>query len=78
MLFMSMGWDYVSELPLTTGLLFISQMIYESGEPRWNDTDSVKPKSSVKNLSQYHFVRRKSNMDWLGREPGPQRREFGD
>jgi hypothetical protein len=37
--FMSMGWDYVSELQPPSGLLFIPQMIYEHGEPRWNDTD---------------------------------------
>jgi hypothetical protein len=30
-------WDYVSELRPSTGLLFIPQMIYEHGEPWWND-----------------------------------------
>jgi hypothetical protein len=30
------GWDYVSELLPLTGLLFISQVILEYGEPRWN------------------------------------------
>jgi hypothetical protein len=39
---MSTGWDYVSELRPLTGLLFIPQMIYESGEPRWNDIDKGK------------------------------------
>jgi hypothetical protein len=43
---MSMGWDYVSELRPATGLLFIPQIIYEYGEPRWNDTDRGKPKNS--------------------------------
>jgi hypothetical protein len=44
-LFMSMGWDYVSELRSLTGLLFIPQMMYEYGEPRWNDMDRGKPKN---------------------------------
>jgi hypothetical protein len=39
---MSMGWDYVSELLVTTGLMLIRQEIYEHGEQfrsdinRWN------------------------------------------
>jgi hypothetical protein len=36
---MLVGWDYVSKLQLPTSLLFISQVIYENGEPRWNDID---------------------------------------
>jgi hypothetical protein len=39
LLFMLMGWEYVSELRPSMGLLFISQMIYECGEPQWNDID---------------------------------------
>jgi hypothetical protein len=39
MLFMSIGRDCASELPPPTGLLFIPQMIYEYGEPRWNNID---------------------------------------
>jgi hypothetical protein len=38
-LIMSMGWDYVSELRRPTGILFIPQVIYEHGEPWWNDID---------------------------------------
>jgi hypothetical protein len=38
-----LGWDYVSELRPPTGLLFIPQIIYEYGEPWWNDIDSEKP-----------------------------------
>jgi hypothetical protein len=34
-----MGRDYVPELQLPTDLLFIPQVIYEHGEPRWNDVD---------------------------------------
>jgi hypothetical protein len=39
---MSMGLEYVSELRLPTGLLFIPQVIYEHGESLWNDTDREK------------------------------------
>jgi hypothetical protein len=31
------GWDYVSELWPPVGLLFIPQVIYECGNPQWND-----------------------------------------
>jgi ACR3 family arsenite efflux pump ArsB len=34
--FMSMGRDYVSELRLPTGLLFIPLAIYKHGDPWWN------------------------------------------
>jgi hypothetical protein len=44
-------------------LLFIPQMIYDYGEPWWNDTDRRKPKNSEKNLSQFFFVHHKSHMD---------------
>jgi hypothetical protein len=46
--FMSMSWGSVSELRPTAGLLFISQMIYEYGQPRWNDTDRGRPKNAEK------------------------------
>jgi hypothetical protein len=32
-------------------------------EHRWNDIDRGKPKYSVKNLSQCHFVHQKSHME---------------
>jgi hypothetical protein len=35
--------------------LFIPQVTYEYGEPRWNDIDREKPKKSDKNLTQCHF-----------------------
>jgi hypothetical protein len=38
---------------------------------KWNDNGRVKTKYLAKNLSQCHFVHNKSNMDWLGIEPGP-------
>jgi hypothetical protein len=34
------GWDDVSELRPPTGLLFITQIMYEHGEPRWDDIDT--------------------------------------
>jgi hypothetical protein len=37
-----MGWEYFSEQLTQTGLLFISQIIYEYGEPRWNYIDRGK------------------------------------
>jgi hypothetical protein len=42
-------------------LLFIPEVIYEYGDPWWNDTDRGKLINSVKNLSQCHFVHRKSH-----------------
>jgi hypothetical protein len=45
------------------GLLFIPQVIYENGEPWWNDIDRVKPKNSEENLSQCHVVQRKFHID---------------
>jgi hypothetical protein len=39
-------------------------------EHRWNEIDKGKPKYSEKTLSQCHFVRHKSHMDWPGIEPG--------
>jgi hypothetical protein len=49
-----------------TGLLFTPQMIYEYAEPRWHDIDTGKLKNSDRNLSQCHFVHRKSHLDCLG------------
>jgi hypothetical protein len=53
---MSMEWGYVSELRPPTFLLFISQPIYESGEPQWNDIDGGKPKNSEQTLSQCKVI----------------------
>ena len=45
--------------------------IKTSVERWWNGTDGGKPKYLEKNLSQHHFVRHKSHMDWSGIEPAP-------
>jgi hypothetical protein len=37
MMITSMRWDYVCELRQPTGLLLMPQVIYEHGEPWWND-----------------------------------------
>jgi hypothetical protein len=39
LLFISMGWDQVFELRLSTGTLFIPQVIFERGEPWWDEAD---------------------------------------
>jgi hypothetical protein len=39
MMMMSMGSEHVSELRQRTGLLSTPQVIYEHGNPRWNDVD---------------------------------------
>jgi hypothetical protein len=58
--------ETVSELRPLAGLLFVPQVIYEYGEPRWNDIDRFQPNNSEKNLYQYHFFHHKSHMDWPG------------
>jgi hypothetical protein len=63
LLFMSMGWEEVSELRPPTRPLFILQMINMSMEPKWNDIDGEEPKNSDKNLSQCQFVHHNSHMD---------------
>jgi hypothetical protein len=46
-------------------------MMYEYGEPRWNDIDRRKPKNSEENLPHNH-------IDGPGREPGAPQLEAGD
>jgi hypothetical protein len=71
LLFMSLEWDYLSELQPPMGLFSIPSMICEYWEPQRNDTDTGKPKNSENNLSQCHTVHHKSHMDWLRLELGP-------
>jgi hypothetical protein len=58
-----MGWDYISELRPPVGLFFISHVIYEHGEPQWNDIGKGKPKDAERILSEWHFVSHKSHID---------------
>jgi hypothetical protein len=69
LLLMSTG-ETLFKLRPSTGLLFIPQIIYACGEPRWIDTDRAEPKNADRNLSQCHFVHHMSHMDWPEREPG--------
>jgi hypothetical protein len=57
---MSVARDVVFELQ---PLFFIPRMMYEYGEPRWNDIERRKLKKSERNLSQYHFVHHKFQVD---------------
>jgi hypothetical protein len=61
---MSMVWENVPEMRQPAG----PQMIYDYGEPRWNDTDG---RIQKENLSHCHCVHHKFHMDWPRREPGP-------
>jgi hypothetical protein len=52
--FMTIGWDDVSEPPM--GLFFIPQVIYDCGESRWNGTDRGKLKNSEKKPVPVSFL----------------------
>jgi hypothetical protein len=65
MMIMSMGRDHVSELRPPTGLLFIPQVIYEHGEPWWNDNDRGKlihPPELSGNPTSSHLVARQEKL----------------
>jgi hypothetical protein len=57
---MFMGEDCISELWPPTGLLFITQVIYEHGEPWWNDIDRgkflINPPELCGNPTSSHLV----------------------
>jgi len=58
-LIMSMGWDCVSELRPPMGLLFIPQVIYERGEPWWNNISRenlIHPPKLSCNSTSSHLV----------------------
>jgi hypothetical protein len=44
-------------------LLFIPQVIYEYGEPRWNDINGKTKELGGKTSSHCHFVDHKSHID---------------
>jgi len=49
--------------------MFITQMIYESGETWWNDID-MKTKEPEENPAQCKFIHHKSHMGWPDANPG--------
>jgi hypothetical protein len=69
LLFVLMGWDYVSELRPPTGLLFIPQMTGEYRELRWNDIDGGKPKKIEEKPVPVPISPPQIPLE-LGREPG--------
>jgi hypothetical protein len=78
MLYISMGWDYVSEIQPSTSLLFIPQMIYEY-ECRRNGTHRENRRTRRKlRTSATSPVQHKSHMDLPVGEPGPLQWEAND
>jgi hypothetical protein len=71
-LFMSMGWEYVSELRPPMGLLFIPPppMIYEYAGLRWNDIDRENWRTRREICSS---VILSTNLKWIDQDanPGP-------
>jgi hypothetical protein len=63
----SMWWDYVSDLRQPTGLLFIPQVIYEHGEPWWNDIDRkkllIRPSELSGNSASSHLVANQEELE---------------
>jgi hypothetical protein len=49
--------------------MFNAQLIYEYGEPQWNDSDRVRPKNSEKNLSATLSIKNPTCTD-PGTNPG--------
>lgn len=69
LLFIPMGWDYISQPLPQTGLLFISQVVWEwRAMVVWYWHDKIE--ELRKNLSQYHFVHHESHTDWQWRKLG--------
>jgi hypothetical protein len=68
MMIMSIRPEYVFELRLPTGLLFIPQVIYEHGEPWWNGINRGKllicPPELSGNPTSSHLV---ANQEELGK-----------
>jgi hypothetical protein len=70
-MFISMGWDYVSEQWPPMGLLVHLPDDIWARNNGANVADRGKLKNSEKSLSQCHCVYHKSHVDWLRHEPGP-------
>jgi hypothetical protein len=66
-----MGWDDVSELRPPAGLLFIPNIIYEYGEPLWNDIDRKILRTSRKTCPSAIL-----STTWT--DPGSNPRLYGD
>jgi hypothetical protein len=67
-----MGWEIVTEMrPLTE--FFHPEIIYDNGEPRWNDIDKENLKNFGKILFKWHFVHHKSHMNDPGTNTGLRR-----
>jgi hypothetical protein len=66
LLFMSMGWDCVSELRPPTGIFFIIQMIYQYGQPQWNDIDSENKKTPINTYQIATLSTTNSTWTYLG------------
>jgi hypothetical protein len=69
-IFMSLGWDYVTELRPPTGPIFILQVTYESAEPQWNYTDREKPKNSKRTCPSVTVSATYTTWSQPGANPG--------
>jgi hypothetical protein len=68
MMNMTMRWVYVSELRPPAGLLFIPHVIYEHGEPRWNDIGRGTPDLSTTALWKFYSYHLVGKQEELGEE----------
>jgi hypothetical protein len=65
MMIMSMGKNYVSEVQVPAGFLFIPKVIYEHGEPWWIDDERGKlicPPELSGNPTSSHLVASRRNV----------------
>jgi hypothetical protein len=69
MMIMSMGWDRISQLRPPNSLLFMPQVIYEHGEPWWNDIErktNFSTRDICQSYQQSHLVpSRRNTQIWL-------------
>jgi hypothetical protein len=71
LLFISIGWHYVSELRTPKDLAFILQMIYERGESRWNYTDKENRRTQRKSCPSATFSTTCPTWTGPGENMGP-------